>query len=490
MPTKKELLEQKRTAEEEKGAALKELREIGEAGGDLPQELKDRATKANDEIARITGEIAKAETREREKAAENAERIREFEASLDANQPPTRHTRDTDRHPDPDVRAAGTQVITHEFIGDMAPQFRNLFEDFGYNREPSAGERLFTERMFQPDDGAAGAGMSLRHVLKHRPLQSRATFLADTAAQGGLGVPDDQRFFGILESRRRMFMGVERVSNVIYTDNDGDMPYHLVDTTGNQGEELAEEGDSTTYPDYAMVERILKSNRISSKIITATNKSLRSFSALTEGYIGFLLGESIGRREALRYAKGSGSSNQPLGIHTALGTTILSSTFVVSLAQTWDISDADVTGVGFRIPIDMWKDLDPAYWSDAGTIVMSPSFFNTLRAVKDGENRPMWPEMANRSQGGMFAWQSHPVAIDPNYDDVNFSTATADQGVATIGDHMGFRIRKVRGATILRNPYRDTEFKRDSVAFVMNQYCDSNIADPWGLRLIHFDSVA
>ena len=492
---KKELLEAKRAAEEDKAGALKELREIGEAGGDLPEELKTRATKANDEIYRLDKEIEGAEAREREKAQENAERIAEFEATLKRNQPPTRHTADSDRAPDPRQREAGATVLTREYVGDMAPQTRNLFDHFGYNRRSTEQEALFTKSMFSPDDGPTG--VHRRHTLNYRPLSQREMFEITDPEQGGLGMPDDQRFFGILESRRKMFMGVEKVSNVIYTETDGEMPYHLVDTTATQGEILAEAhrtGDeSADYPDFNMLERSLNSHRISSRIITATNKALRSFSALTEGYIGFLLGESIGRYEADRYVKGPGTGTpaHPRGIHIALAETILDSTFVSKLAHTYSIATADFKGIGFRIPIDMWKGLDPAYWSDAGTIVMSPSFFNALRAVADGESRPMWPEMANRSQGGMFQWQSHPVVIDPNYAELvtTGSSVSNNQNVATIGDHMGFRIRKVRGATILRNPYRDTEFKRDSVAFVMNQYCDSNIADPWGLRLIRIDTV-
>ena len=245
-----------------------------------------------------------------------------------------------------------------------------------------------------------------------------------------------------------------------------------------------------------MRERELKSHRITSGMITATNKSLRSFRALTEGYISFLLGEAIGRKEAELYVTGDGvdNNNNPLGIHPALidssNTIPGNATFVTKLAHTYKIADADFTSIGFRIPIDMWKDLDPAYWSDAGTIVMSPSFFNALRAVADSEHRPIWPEMAHRSQGGMFQWQSHPVVIDPNYVALNRASAMDNQNVATVGDHKGFRIRKVRGATIRRNPYRDTEFKTDSVAFVLNQQCDSNIADPWGLRLIRVETVA
>ena len=498
---KKELLEAKRAAEDDLSGAMKELREIGEAGGDLPEELKARATKANDEIYRLDKEIEGAEEREREKAQENAERIAEFEATLKRNQPPVRHTADSDRAPDPRQREAGATVLTHEFIGDMAPQTRNLFDHFGYNRDSTPNEKAFTKRLF-------GAGpdtekSKLVHTMNYRSLLNvfqriqRAVFEIATPEQGGLGMPDDQRFFGILESRRKMFMGVEKVANVIYTDNDGEMPYHLVDTTGNKGVRKGEgsgmAAQSGDYNNFNMLERSLKSYRISSEIITATNKALRSFSALTEGYIGFLLGESIGRLEAEAYVKGTGdeATHQQRGIHVALAETILGSEFVWKLSHTYDLSASDFTGIGFRIPIDMWKDLDPAYWGESGTIVMHHSFFNALRAIADSENRPIWPEMANRSQGGMFQWQSHPVVIDPNYAELvtTGSTLSNNQNVATVGDHTGFRIRKVRGAHIVRNPYRDLEFKTDSVAFVMNQYCDSNIADPWGMRLIRVDTV-
>ena len=234
---KKELLEAKRAAEEDLSGAKKELREIAEGGGDLPEELKTRATKAADEIVRLDKEIEGEDKRAKERAQEQVERLQEFEATLNRNQPPTRHTQDSDRHPDPAQREAGTKVVTREYIGDMAPQLRDLFEDFGYNRRATEAEQAFSKGLFEADDSAQG--MEVRRRINLRPLSSlykeRANFEIQVDAQGGLGMPDDQRFFGILESRRVMFMGVEKVSNVIYTDTDDTMPYHLVDTTGNEG---------------------------------------------------------------------------------------------------------------------------------------------------------------------------------------------------------------------------------------------------------------
>ena len=241
---------------------------------------------------------------------------------------------------------------------------------------------------------------------------------------------------------------------------------------------------------FALTQVVLGSNRVSSKSLQVPAAVLRSFAVEAEPLIMSMLAESAGRRKAAQYANGTGTAPQSTGIRTALGIAAYQHTLTVK----YDISDArwnksaagtaDTKSLAAEIPIEMLSQLDSAYWGTGGTVVMSPSFYQAIRAVTDGDGRYLWPELANRhpTYDGSFTWQGMRVTLDANYQDLVIGTAGTNKEVATIGDHKGFAIRNIAGMRLSRNVWvADLD---DAVRFVLHCYTDSNAIHPWGLRLI------
>ena len=133
---------------------------------------------------------------------------------------------------------------------------------------------------------------------------------------------------------------------------------------------------------------------------------------------------------------GSGTAPQSTGIREALGVTAYQHTLTVKYDMSdgkWNKSAAgtsDTKSLAAEIPIEMLSQLDSAYWGVGGTVVMSPSFYQAMRAVTDNEGRYLWPELANRhpSAEGTFMWQGMRTALDPHYQDIALGTARNQQG--------------------------------------------------------------
>ena len=311
-----------------------------------------------------------------------------------------------------------------------------------------------------------------------------------TDALGGFLIPPDTAAYMLLQRRMKAFMGVEREARVLTHTNDRDFPVPQLDRTGEEGESLAEGADATAQADFGLTQVVLKSNRVSSKSLLVPAAVLRSFAVEVEPLIMDLLAESAGRRKAAQYANGNGTAPNSTGILQALD----AAAYKHTLAVKYDISDgkwnksaagtADANSLAAEIPIEMLGRLDSAYWGIGGTVVMSPNFYQAMRAVTDNEGRYLWPELANRhpSAEGTFMWQGMRTALDPNYGDPVLGTAGADKYVATIGDHKGFAIRNIAGMRLSRNIW--SHDIADAVRFVLHCYTDSNAIHPWGLRKI------
>ena len=330
----------------------------------------------------------------------------------------------------------------------------------------------------------------------YRPPAEAQRALADlqistsTDVLGGFLIPPDTAAYALLQRRMKAFSGLEREAMVLTHSNDRDFPVPQLDRTGEAGESLGEGAPATAQGDLALTQVVLKSNRVSSKSLQVPASVLRSFAVEAEPLIMSMLAESVGRRKAAQYANGTGTAPQSTGIRTALGVAAYQKTLAVKYdisRSLWTSTGASATGTvaeGATIPIEMLSQLDSAYWGVGGTIVMSPGFYQAMRAVVDGEGRYLFPELANRhpSYEGSFTWQGMRVTLDANYQNPVLGTAGTDKEVATIGDHKGFAIRNISGMRLSRNVWvADLD---DAVRFVIHAYTDSNAIHPWGLRLI------
>ena len=468
------------------------------------QEIRDKiaATKVE-----LRGILATAETEEQRAAVDTLEkRLDAEEAELTAaekwdeqqqrlqarlstndldSQAPRRQTRASDGDADPEVRERGQIVLTREFIGDMLATRRDEWDAIYRNRARTVVDEEISRAMLRTDATDA----AYRPPAEFQRVAADLNIGTTTDALGGYLIPPDTAAYMLLQRRMKAFMGVEREALVLTHTNDRDFPVPQLDRTDEAGESLAEGADATAQVDFAATQVVLKSNRVSSKSLLVPAAVLRSFAVEAEPLIMMLLAESASRRKAAQYANGTGATPQSTGIMVALNSVAYRHTLTVK----YDISDgkwnksaagvADATSLAAEIPIEMLGRLDSAYWGIGGTVVMSPGFYQAMRAVTDNEGRYLWPELANRhpSAEGTFMWQGMRTALDPNYADVALGTA-GTKAVATIGDHKGFAIRNIAGMRLSRNPW--IADIADAVRFVLHCYTDSNAIHPWGLRRI------
>ena len=469
------------------------------------QELRDKiaATKAelrtllttaetDEQIAAVTTLEQRLDAEEAELTA--AEKWDEQQQRLQArlttetliDQAPRRQTRTSDRDADAEIRERGQIVLTREFIGDMLASREREWDAEYRSRPRSAIDEEITRAMLRTDAMDA----SYRPPAEFQRAAADLNIGTTSDAIGGFLIPPDTAAYLLLQRRMKAFMGVERVAMVLSHTNDRDFPVPQIDRTAEEGESLAEGNDATAQGDFALTQVILKSNRISSKSLLVPAAVLRSFAVEAEPLIMMMLAESAARRKAAQYANGTGASPQSTGIHKALDVAAYRHTLVIKYDKSdnkWTLNPAatnsgksDAAG----IPIEMLTQLDSAYWGVGGSVVMSPGFYQAIRAVTDNEGRYLWPELANRhpTADGMFEWQGMMVALDPNYTDPALSVVAADKYVATIGDHKGFVIRNIAGMRLSRNIWSDD--LADAVRFVLHCYTDSNVIHPWGLRRI------
>ena len=469
------------------------------------QELRDKinATKAalrtllpkaetEDQIAAVTTLEQRLDAEEDELTA--AEKWDEQQQRLQArlttetliDQAPRQQTRSSDQDADPEVRERGQIVLTREFIGDMLASRERDWDAEYRSRPRSLMDQEISRAMLRTDSMEATYRLPAEFQRAAADLNIGTT----TDALGGFLIPPDTAAYMLLQRRMKAFRGVEREAMVLTHANDRDFPVPQLDRTTEEGESLAEGADATAQADFALTQVILKSNRVSSKSLLVPAAVLRSFAPDAEPLIMMLVAESAGRRKAAQYASGTGTGTQSTGILVALN----HSSYRYTLTVKYDISDgkwnksaagtADDSSLAAEIPIEALSQLDSAYWGIGGTVVMSPSFYQAMRAVTDNEGRYLWPELANRhpSAEGTFMWQGMRTALDPNYADIALGTAGTNKLVMTIGDHKGFAIRNIAGMRLSRNIW--SADIADAVRFVLHCYTDSNAIHPWGLRLI------
>ena len=469
------------------------LKEIRDKIAATKNELRTLVTSAETEEQRASVttletrlDAEEAELASSQKWDEQQQRLQDrLSTETLTEQAPRQHTRDSALEAEAEVRERGQIVLTREFVGDMIQTHQREWDAAYRSRPRNVLDEENSRAMLRTDAGDA----MYRPPAEAQRTLAELNISTTTDVLGGFLIPPDTAAYMLLQQRMKAFMGVEREALVLTHTNDRDFPVPQIDRTAEAGESLGEGVAATTQVDFALTQVILGSNRVSSKFLIVPAAVLRSFAVEAEPLIMSMLAESVGRRKAQQYANGSGTAPQSTGIRNALDDADYRHTLLVKYDISdgnWNKSAAGTAGTSqaAEIPIEMLTQLDSAYWGVGGTIVMSPGFYQAMRAVTDKEGRYLWPELANRhpTAEGTFMWQGMRVALDPHYADVALATAGVSKEVATIGDHKGFAIRNIAGMRLSRNVWaKDLE---DAVRFVIHAYTDSDAIHPWGLRLI------
>jgi HK97 family phage major capsid protein len=279
-----------------------------------------------------------------------------------------------------------------------------------------------------------------------------------TDAAGGYTIPEG--FRNKITERMKAFGGIEGVAEVIETASGNPLPWATVDDTANAGEIVAESGTGAAGADITFGQNSLGAYKYMS--FGASNLPLRVSVELlqdsafnVEDFVARHLGTRIARAMAADFATGTGTG-EPQGLMDKAGS--------VALAT----SSGNLT---YAKLLDLLHTVDPAYRLN-GVWVMNDAILKVVRALEDGNNRPLLqPADAGIGQGFSGTLLGHPVVVD--------------QGLAGLGDaakimafgdiRAGFVIRKVKDITLVVNPY--SRAANGEVEFTAWARADSLIQD-------------
>ena len=231
------------------------------------------------------------------------------------------------------------------------------------------------EAIWQPYSYRMGAGMwstANGSGRMKRDLESRAGLNKGTAAEGGYTVPEG--FMAELENTLLAWGGLRQVARIISTASGNDMPWPVVDDTGNTGELLAEATSMGTSVDATYSVVTLKAYKYSSKPCLVSAELLEDSAFNLAAELGSQLGVRIGRITSTHYATGDNSA-KPQGIIAASAGVTAASTTTFTADELISLQDS----------------LDPAYeMLPSVGWVMNKAARTVARKLKDSNGAYIW----------------------------------------------------------------------------------------------------
>lgn len=311
-------------------------------------------------------------------------------------------------------------------------------------------------------NGSGGLTTEQRGLLvaHQAEMQVRAQQIATDAA-GGYTVPEG--FSGSITERMADFSGLYGAANpggnngptLLRTASGNNIPFPTNDDTGNVGELLAE-GTQVSEQDTVFGERTLGAYMFSSKLIRVSLQLLQDEAVNLQAYLSNILGKRLGRAAAPYFANGTGTA-QPTGLATA--------------ATDNALNKSAAAGYSHTLLLDFEHSLDPAYRGNASW-VFNDNTLKALKALLDGNNRPLWlPGDASIAGGGAAAsLLGYNYVLDQSFDDL----ATGGNYMA-FGDLSEFIIREILGINMFRFNEKYMDYLQ--IGFMGYARWDSNLID-------------
>lgn len=276
---------------------------------------------------------------------------------------------------------------------------------------------------------------------------------------GGFLVAPDTRFYGQIIQAMKFFGGMEAVgSEVINTDTAGDMPIPMGDDTGNVGT-IIPEAKATAHAggtSPTLTELVMHAYLYSSKVVKVSWQMLRDPAVNVEGYVGGLLGERLARAQNTHFTTGNGSG-QPYGIAA-----------VATVGRQSAVGNT--TSVPFDDTFKTVHSVDVAYRTPRCRWMMHDNSMLTLRLAKDGQGRYLWPELGNVQTGQPATLEGYGLVVNND-----MAQMAASAKWASFGDHSYYKIRRVRGITIVR--LNELYAESGQIGFLAFQSADGGFAD-------------
>jgi len=256
----------------------------------------------------------------------------------------------------------------------------------------------------------------------------------------------------MIEQATLAFGGMLEAAEVFPTGTGADLPWPTVDDTGNEGE-IVGENTANNEQDVAYGNVTFGSFMYSSKIVRVSLQLMQDSFFNIDSHLSGLLGERLGRIQNRHYTTGTGSS-QPNGVVTASAAGV---TAALSSAITHDEL------------LDLKHSVDPSYRRMPGTRWMfNDSTLKAFKKLKDGDNRPLWAP-------GIAAGE--PDVLDGQPYTINQTMPSMEAAAKSVlyGDFHKYKIRNVRGITLMRLAERYAEYFQ--VGFIAFMRSDGDLVD-------------
>lgn len=299
--------------------------------------------------------------------------------------------------------------------------------------------------------GVPGLGESERNILEHR-AQS-----VGTPSEGGYLVPDG--FRQKLVEVKKAFGGLAMFADSFSTSTGNPVEFPSLNDTASLGGITPEgaafvDGNDLVFGTVALGAYKYTSTGAGTTTPLRVSVELLQDSAFDiESLVARKLGERIARLQAADWITGSGVG-EPQGI------------FQGAADQNVDVADT----LDYDDLLSLEGALDPAYEPNARWI-MSKGTWNVIRALLDGENRPLIQAQALSGIGSDVerTLLGYPVIIDQAA--TTFGSATGPSTNLALGDWAeAYVIRRVSSLTVVVNPW--TRANNGQVEFTAYERAD------------------
>lgn len=267
---------------------------------------------------------------------------------------------------------------------------------------------------------------------------------------GGYAVPD-AAMHPMVEAMK-LIGGLLPFATIVPSDTGADLPIPTDNEAAVTGEIITENSQHNE-GDIAFSQVVLQSFLYSSKIVRVSIQLMDDAGFDFSSYVMRKLGERIGRITATHWITGDGSA-KPRGVVTA---------------ATVGKTAASATAVTYDELVDLLHSVDPIYRQN-GTWLMSDTTFAALRKLKDGQQRPVYGELANSEPNMLLG---HKVSIDPN-----MPSMTTGQKSIVFGDLKSYYVRLVKGPRVLRLEERYADYGQ--LGFLAFLRADGDLVDGGG----------
>ena len=473
--------------------AREEAERLAKAEEPIPDELKERAVKARDEVVSLGEQITEAELAFSRSLEQNSE----FLSTL---VPAVRET--TVETPGPDgpsteVTRDTVDVFTQRMQQQYGSSLRDLPQRIAINTE---SERLCLDMMRCPNDqfpARAGEFAARQKRIAAKSQQRHSTGVtAGGTDQGGYMVPDDNTFMREVQLAELAHGGVMSVARVITTMNGAPLPIPTIDDTAATGAGRRTENAASTDVDLTFGEKSMGAYMITSGRLSATHQAIQDAGQNLPMLLGMLAMERIQRIESDLFMNGDGVGD-PQGAEVGFAVEALAPLTLMA----YDISSAKYVihgGTVSRKPwedfIDVKKAVNAAYRMGPRFSLVTSDLLDTYfsRAVGT-DGHPIFRDwgMMNTARGGM-SYGGMNIVTDYSLADPDLATAGDNRPWGLVGDFAWFWIRKVAGMAMIRDPY--TNAANLATNWVFGRRCDSralfNTGNNPAVRQIQLDTVA